>query len=77
MAKVDGGYMFVSSLFAALLAFGMEPVTAMGFASLACLPLVLAVIDLISVEEIYGMSPQGWGVVLVAFILASSYGMLN
>lgn len=76
-AKIDGGYMFISSLFAALLAFGMDAVQAMGFVAIACLPMILAVVDLIEKEEIFGMSPQGWAVVLVAFIGASAYGMLN
>lgn len=76
-AKIDGGYMFVSSLFTALLAFGMDAVRAMGFTAIACLPLFLGVVDLIEKDEIFGMSPQGWAVVLVAFIAASAYGMLN
>ena len=69
--------MFVSSLYTALLAFGMDAVQAMGFTAIACLPLFLGVVDLIEKDEIFGMSLQGWAVVLVAFIAASAYGMLN
>ena len=47
MAQVDGGYMFLSSLFAALLAFGVDPVMAMGYTSIFCIPLFSAVLDLI------------------------------
>ncbi|KAL9179123.1 hypothetical protein ACHAXT_000165 [Thalassiosira profunda] len=64
MAKVDGGYMFVSSLFSALLAFGADPVWAMGCTALFCLPLFLSVLDLVSVETLFGLSPGGWMVVL-------------
>lgn len=36
--RVDGGYMFVSSLFSAQLAFGVDPIKAMGYAgALPCL----------------------------------------
>ena len=77
MAKVDGGYMFVSSLFSALLAFGADPVWAMGCTALFCLPLFLSVLDLVSVETLFGLSPGGWMVVLVVFIGASAYGMLT
>lgn len=77
MARVDGGYMFVSSLFSALLAFGMEPVTAMGYTSIFCVPIFMAVLDLITVDELFGLSTQAWTVTLIAFIGASAYGMLT
>ena len=76
MAQVDGGYMFLSSLFAALLAFGVDPVTAMGYTSTFCIPLFSAVLDLIS-GDLFGMSTEAWTFVLVAFIGASAYGMLE
>lgn len=76
MAQVDGGYMFLSSLFAALLAFGVDPVTAMGYTSIFCIPLFLAVLELVS-GDLFGMSTEAWTFVLVAFIGASAYGMLE
>ena len=76
MAQVDGGYMFLSSLFAAFLAFGVDPVTAMGYTAIFCIPLFLNVLDLIS-GDLFGMSTEAWTFVLVAFIGASAYGMLE
>jgi hypothetical protein len=77
MAKIDGGYMFVSSLYTALLSFGMDAVQAMGFVAIACLPLFLAVLDISTAETIFGMAPEGWGVLIAVFVVASAYGMLN
>ena len=77
MAKADGGYMFISSLFAALLAFGMEPVTAMGYTSIACLPLFLTILDLSTFDVLCGMGRGAWTFVLIAFFAASAYGMLT
>ena len=77
MAKIDGGYMFVSSLYTALLSFGMGAVQAMGFVAIACLPLFLAVLDISTAETIFGMAPEGWGVLVAVFVVASAYGMLN
>ena len=77
MAKVDGGYMFVSSFFSALLAFGVEPVTAMGYTAIFCIPLFQGVLDLVTVDELFGLSPQAWTAVLFVFIGASAYGMLS
>ncbi len=74
--KVDGAYMFVSSLFAALLAFGIEPVAAMGYTSVFCIPLLLGVLDLVEVDELFGLSPQVWTIIIVLFMGASAYGML-
>ena len=76
MAQVDGGYMFLSSLFAALLAFGVDPVTAMGYTSTFCIPLLLKILELVS-GDLFGMSTEAWTFVLVAFIGASAYGMLE
>lgn len=76
-AKIDGGYMFISSFFTAMLSFGMDAVQAMGFVGIACLPLSLAVVDLSSAEKIFGMSPEGWAVLVAVFVGASAYGMLN
>ncbi len=76
-AKIDGGYMFISSFFTAMLSFGMDAVQAMGFVGIACLPLFLAVVDLSSAEKIFGMSPEGWAVLIALFVGASAYGMLN
>ena len=76
MAQVDGGYMFLSSLFAALLAFGVDPVMAMGYTSIFCIPLFFAVLELVS-GDLFGMSTEAWTFVLVAFIGASAYGMLE
>ena len=77
MAKIDGGYMFVSSLYTALLSFDMGAVQAMGFVAIACLPLFLAVLDISTAETIFGMPPGGWGVLVAVFVVASAYGMLN
>ena len=79
MAKIDGGYryMFVSSLYTALLSFGMDAVQAMGFVAIACLPLFLAVLDISTAETIFGMAPEGWGVLVAVFVVASAHGMLN
>ena len=76
MAKVDGGYMLISSLFAALLAFGVKPETAMGYSSIVCIPLMLNVLDLVTADEIFGLSIKAWTIILFAFIGASAYGML-
>lgn len=76
-AKIDGGYMFISSFFTAMLSFGMDAVQAMGFVGIACLPLFLAVVDLSSAEKIFGMSPEGWAVLAAVFVGVSAYGMLN
>ena len=77
VAKIDGGYMFISSLYAALLSFGMEAVQAMGFVAMGCLPLFLAVLDISTADKIFGMAPEGWGVLIAVFAAASAYGMLN
>ena len=68
--------MFVSALFAALLAFGVEPVTAMGLTAIFCIPLFVNILDLMEVDELFGMTPNAWTLVLVAFLGASAYGML-
>ena len=77
MAKIDGGYMFISSLYVALLSFGMDAVQAMGFVAMGCLPLFLAVLDISTTDKIFGMAPEGWGVIIAVFAVASAYGMLN
>ena len=78
MAKVDGGYMFVSSLFSALLAFGVDPVKAMGYAAIGCLPLFVSFIGLVADDaQVFGLNPEQWTVVLVLFIGASAFGMLT
>lgn len=77
MASIDGAYMSVSSLFIALLTFGMSPVESMGFTAIACLPLFLRVVDLITADEIFGMSPSSWAAVFVVFIGVFAYGMLT
>ena len=78
MAKVDGGYMFVSSLFSALLAFGVDPVKAMGYAAIGCLPLFVTFIGLVADDaQVFGLNPDQWTIVLVLFIGASAFGMLT
>jgi hypothetical protein len=77
MAKVDGGYMFISSLYAALLAFGVDPVKAMGYTAIFAIPLFQSVIDLSTADKILGLSPGGWTIALVVFVGASAYGMLT
>ena len=78
MAKVDGGYMFISSLFSALLAFGMGPVKAMGYTAIACLPLFKSFIGLVEEDAvIFGLNPEQWILLLVLFIGASAFGMLT
>lgn len=77
MAKVDGGYMLISSLFATLLAFGIKPDQAMGYSAIFCLPLFLTVLDLVVVDEIFGVSTKVWTLLLYVFIGASVYGMLG
>jgi undecaprenyl pyrophosphate phosphatase UppP len=76
MAKVDGGYMLISSLFAALLAFGIAPSQAMGYSSIFCIPLMLSVLDLVTADEVFGLRKNTWKVILIAFVGASAYGML-
>lgn len=68
--------MLVSSLFSALLAFGVKPEEAMGYSAIFCIPLFLSFIDLVSADKLFGLSPQAWTIVLVAFVGASAYGML-
>jgi hypothetical protein len=78
MAKFDGGYMFVSSLFSALLAFGVDPINAMGYAAIGCIPLFVSFIGLAADDaQVLGMNPQQWTFVLVLFIGASAFGMLT
>ena len=77
MAKVDGAYMFISSLFFALLSFGVEPVTAMGYIAIACMPMILGVLDLVKVDVLFGMHPQAWTFVMIAFIGAFAFCMLS
>lgn len=67
--------MLVSSLFFALLAFGVKPEEAMGYSAIFCIPLFLSFI-LVSADKLFGLSPQAWTIVLVAFVGASAYGML-
>lgn len=76
MAKVDGGYMLISSLFAALLAFGYEPAQAMGISAIFCAPLMLTVLDLCTKDEIFGLGVKAWTFIILAFIGSSVYGML-
>jgi hypothetical protein len=76
MARIDGGYMLISSVFAALLAFGIAPSQAMGYSSIFCIPLMLSVLDLVTVDEIFGLSKNAWTVILIALVGASAYGML-
>lgn len=76
MASVDGGYMFCASLFAALLAFGVDPVKAMGYTSIAIIPLFLAVLDLVAANELFGLSKEAWTLVMISFVGVSAYGML-
>jgi hypothetical protein len=78
MAKVDGGYMFVSSLFSALLAFGVDPVKAMGYAAIGCLPLFVTFIGLVADDaQVLGLNPDQWTIVIVLFIGLSAFGMLT
>ena len=76
MAKVDGGYMLISSLFSALLAFGLSPAEAMGYSAIFCAPLMLTVLDLCTKDEIFGLGVKAWTFIILSFIGASVYGML-
>lgn len=76
MAKVDGGYMLISSLFTTLLTFGVAPDKAMGYSAIFCLPMMLTVLDLVTADEILGLSTKVWSIILIAFICTSVYGML-
>ncbi|KAL7477265.1 hypothetical protein ACHAW6_003078 [Cyclotella cf. meneghiniana] len=75
-AKVDGGYMFVSSIFAALLTFGVKPSVAMSYSAIFFIPLFLSVLDLVEAEKLCGLTPHAWAILLVAFLGVSAYGML-
>ncbi|KAK1747570.1 hypothetical protein QTG54_001533 [Skeletonema marinoi] len=78
MAKVDGGYMFVSSLYSAILAFGVDPVKAMGYAAIGCLPLFVSFIGLVADDaQVFGLNSAQWTFVVVLFIGASAFGMLT
>lgn len=77
MASTDGGYLFVSSLFATLLTFNVDPVAAMGVVAPFCIPLFLSVLDLMSVDAFFGLSTGTWKLILIVFIAASTYGMLT
>ena len=77
MARFDGGYMFVSSLFAALLAFGVSPTEAMGYVAIFCPPLFLRFFDLMTVDELFGLGAGAWSFIIIVFSAASAYGMLN
>jgi hypothetical protein len=76
MARFDGGYMFISSFYSALLAFGVEPVAAMGYAAVACVPLFFSLLDLFEVDELFGLSPGSWMAALAVFCGVSAFGML-
>lgn len=71
MAKVDGGYMFISSFYTALLSFGVDPIASMGYTAIFCIPLFLSVFDLIDDEDqlLFGLSTQAWAFILVAFMV--------
>eukprot|EP01083_Nonionella_stella_P065164 170502_1 len=79
MAKVDGGYMFISSFYTALLSFGVDPIASMGYTAIFCIPLFLSVLDLVDDEDqlLFGLSTQAWTFILVTFIGTSAYGMLE
>jgi len=78
MAKVDGGYMFVSSLYSALLAFGVDPVKAMGYAAIGCLPLFLSFVGIVADDaQVFGLNSEQWTFIGVLFIGASAFGMLT
>eukprot|EP00984_Skeletonema_dohrnii_P006230 scaffold2239_cov114-Skeletonema_dohrnii-CCMP3373.AAC.11 len=78
MAQVDGGYMFVSSLFSALLAFGVDPVKAMGYAAIGCLPSFVSFIGLVAEDaQVFGLNSEQWTFIVVLFIGASAFGMLT
>ena len=77
MARFDGGYMFVSSLFASLLAFGVSPTTAMGYVAIFCPPLFLRLFDLMTVDELFGLSTGVWQFIFVVFTATFGLGILN
>lgn len=68
--------MFVSSIFAALLTFGVKPSVAMGYSAIFFIPLFLSVLDLVEAEKLCGLTPHAWAILLVAFLGVSAYGML-
>ncbi len=70
--------MFVSSLFSALLAFGVDPIKAMGYAAIGCIPLFVGFIGLAADDaQVFGLNPEQWTFVMVLFIGASAFGMLT
>ena len=78
MAKVDGGYMFISSLFSALLAFGVDPVKAMGYVAIGCFPLFVSFIGLVEDDAVVlGLNPEQWTFVAALFVGASAFAMLT
>ena len=78
MAKVDGAYMFVSSLFSTLLVFGVDPVKAMGYSAIGCLPLFATLVSLVADDaQIFGLNSEQWTFIVVLFIGASAFGMLT
>ena len=78
MAKVDGAYMFVSSLFSALLAFGVDPVKAMGYTAIGCLPLFVTFVGLVTDDaKMFGLNSEQWTFIAVLFIGSSAFGMLT
>jgi len=73
MASIDGGYMAVSALVTGLLVGGVAPEEVAGYASLACMPVVLKLLD-VGDAAIFGIDINTWIAVVVAFLAAVTTG---
>jgi hypothetical protein len=77
MASINGGYMFVSGLVTYLLAQGTDPVKVAGYASLAWMPVLLKLVDTITVEKFLGIDTGIWAIVITAVVSAIAVGTLH
>jgi hypothetical protein len=77
LASINGGYMCVSGLVTYLLAHGMDPVRVAGYASLAFMPVILKFVDLITVDQFFGINTGICGIIITTAVAAIAVGTLH
>jgi hypothetical protein len=77
MASINGGYMFVSGLVTYLLAQETDPVRVAGYASLTWMPVLLKLVDTITVEKFLGMDTGIWAIVVTTVMIVIAVGALH
>ena len=76
MASVDGGYMVVSSVVTGLLANGVDPEKVAGYATLAFLPVLFKLVDLITIESFLGIGTGIWMTMIAVLLGVIATGTL-